>query len=125
MTFVPQAGQNTRIATREATGVLQSILRRDSGEGYDAFLRGLVAAFGASTPTRAELARLERKRRKKGSSRDWKHPRDPDAKIARMKDGGTHLSHRAEHAVDLERGTVVGVTVQEPSAGDTTTMVET
>ena len=70
-------------------------------------------------------ARLDRKRRKKGSNEDWKHPKDPDAKIAKMKDGRTHLAHKAEHAVDLETGAVVGMTVQDASSGDTTTMVET
>ena len=62
-------------------------------------------------PTRAELARLDRKRAKKGSNADWTHPQDPDAKITKMKDGRTHLAHKAEQAVDLETGAVVGVTV--------------
>ena len=111
--------------TLEANAALRSIVRRDTGEGYDAFLHGLAAASGIPTPTRAELARLDRKRRKKGSNEDWKHPKDPDAKIAKMKDGRTHLAHKAEHAVDLETGAVVGMTVQDASSGDTTTMVET
>ena len=85
----------------------------------------MAAASGIPTPTRAELARLDRKRRKKGSNKDWMHPKDPDAKITKMKDGRTHLAHKAEHAVDLESGAVVGVTVQDASAGDTTTMAET
>jgi hypothetical protein len=49
------------------------------------------------TPTRADLARLDRKRKKKGANDDWTHPHDPDAKITRMKDGRTHLAHKAEH----------------------------
>ena len=76
-------------------------------------------------PTRAELARFDRTRPKKGSNDDWMHPQDPDAKITKMKDGRTHVAHKAEHAVDLETGAVVGVTVQDADAGDTTTMVET
>ena len=56
---------------------------------------------------------------------EWTHPQDPDAKITKMKDGRTHLAHTAEHAVDLETGAVVGVTVQDADDGDTTTMVET
>ena len=111
--------------TLEANAALRSIVRRDTGEGYEAFLRGLAAASGIETPTRAELARLDRKRRKKGSNKDWMHPKDPDAKITKMKDGRTHMAHKAEHAVDLESGAVVGVTVQDANAGDTTTMVET
>ena len=111
--------------TLEANAALRSIVRRDSGESYETFLRGLAAASGIPTPTRAELARLDRKRPKKGSNDDWTHPQNPDAKITKMKDGRTRLAHKAEHAVDLETGAVVGVTVQDADAGDTTTMVET
>ena len=111
--------------TPEANAALRSIVRRDSGESYETFLRGLAAASGIPTPTRAELARLDRKRPKKGSNDDWTHPQDPDAKITKMKDGRTRLAHKAEHAVDLETGAVIGVTVQDANAGDTTTMVET
>ena len=111
--------------TLEANAALRSIVRRDTGEGYETFLRGLAEASDIPTPTRAELARLDRKRPKKGSNDEWTHPRDPDAKITRMKDGRTHLAHKAEHAVDLETGAVVGVTVQDADAGDTKTMSET
>ena len=106
--------------TLEANAALRSIVRRDTGEGHEAFLRGLAAASGIPTPTRAELARLDRKRPKKGSNDDWTHPQDPDAKITKMKDGRTHLAHKAEHVVDLETGAVVGVTVQGANVGDTT-----
>ena len=104
---------------------MRSIVRRDTGESYDAFLTRLAEASGLSTPTRAELARFDRTRKKKSSNADWTHPHDPDAKIAKMKDGRTHLAHTAEHAVDLETGAIVGVTVQDASAGDTTTLVDT
>ena len=104
---------------------MRSIVRRDTGESYDAFLTRLAEASGLTTPTRAELARFDRTRKKKGSNADWTHPHDPDAKIAKMKDGRTHLAHTAEHAVDLETGAIVGVTVQDASAGDTTTLVDT
>ena len=60
-----------------------------------------------------------------GSNDDWTHPHDPDAKITKMKDGRTHLAHKAEHAVDLETGAIVGVTVQDADKGDTTTSIET
>jgi transposase len=59
------------------------------------------------------------------SNDDWTHPQDPDAKITKMKDGRTHLAHKAEQAVDLETGAVVGVTVQDADEGDTTTSRET
>ena len=108
--------------TLEANAALQRIVRRDTCEGYDSFLRGMAAASGIPTPTRAELARLDRRRREKGSNKDWTHLKDPDAK---MKDGRTHLAQKAEHAVDRETGAVVTITVQDASAGDTMTMVET
>ena len=111
--------------TLEANAALRSIVRRDTDEGYETFLRGLAAASGIATPTRAELARLDRKRPKKGSNDDWTHPKDPDAKVTKLKDGRTRLAHKAEHAVDLETGAVVGLSVQDADAGDTQTMLET
>ena len=111
--------------TLEANAALRSIVRRDTGEAYEAWLTRLAAASGITTPTRAEWARFDRKRKKKGSNDDWTHPHDPDAKITKMKDGRTHLAHTAEHAADLETGAIVGVTVQDADDGDTTTMVET
>jgi transposase len=109
----------------EANAAMRSIVRRDTGESYQAFLTALAQASGIATPTRAELARLDRKRKKKTSNQDWKYPGDPDAKIAQMKDGRTHLAHKAEHAVDLETGALVAVTLQDADQGDTTTIIET
>ena len=94
--------------TLEANAALRSIVRRDTGESYQDFLTKLAQASGIETPTRADLARIDRKRKKKGSNDDWTHPHDPDAKITKMKDGRTHLAHKAEHAVDLETGAIVG-----------------
>jgi transposase len=111
--------------TLEANAALRSIVRRDSGETYPEFLTRLAQASGIETPTRADLARLDRKRPKKGRNPEWRHPHDPDARITKMKDGRTHLAHKAEHAVDLETGAVVGVTVLGADQGDTTTIAET
>jgi transposase len=111
--------------TLEANAALRSIVRRDSGETYQEFLTKLAQASGIETPTREDLARIDRKRKNKGSNEDWRHPHDPDAKITKMKDGRTHLAHKAEHAVDLETGAVVGVTVQDADKGDTHTGIET
>ena len=111
--------------TLEANAALRSIVRRDTGEGYEEFLTRLAKASGIRTPTRADLARIDRKRKKKGSNDDWMHPHDPDAKVAKMKDGRTHLAHKAEHAIDLETGAIVGVTVQDADEGDTTTIQQT
>ena len=111
--------------TLEANAALRSIVRRDSGETYQDFLTRLAQASGIETPTRADLARLDRKRPKKGRNTEWRHPHDPDARITKMKDGRTHLAHKAEHAVDLETGAIVGVTVQGADQGDTATIAET
>jgi transposase len=111
--------------TLEANAALRSIVRRDTGESYQDFLTKLAQASGIETPTRADLARIDRKRKKKGSNDDWTHPHDPDAKITKMKDGRTHLAHKAEHAVDLATGAIVGVTVQDADDGDAETSIET
>lgn len=111
--------------TLEANAALRSIVRRDTGEGYEAFLTRLAKASGIETPTREDLARLDRKRPKKGSNDDWTHPHDPDARITKMKDGRTHLAHKAEHAVDLKTGAVIAVTIQPADQGDTETIKET
>jgi transposase len=111
--------------TLEANAALRSIVRRDTGEQYDEFLVRLAKESGIETPTREELAKLDRKRKKKGSNEEWQHPHDPDARITKMKDGRTHLAHKAEHAVDMETGAIVAVTVQAADEGDTSTIVET
>ena len=111
--------------TLEANAALRSIVRRDSGETYQEFLTRLAQASGIETPTRADLARLDRTRPKKGRNTDWRHPHDPDARITKMKDGRTHLAHKAEHAVAVETGAIVGVTVQGADQGDTTTIADT
>lgn len=111
--------------TLEANAAMRSIVRRDTGESYQEFLTRLAAASGLKTPTREALARLDRRRKKRTSNKDWKHPFDPDAKITKMKDGRTHLAHKAEHAVDLDSGALVAVTLQGADVGDTTSLVET
>ena len=111
--------------TLEANAALRSIVRRETSATYQEFLTQLAQASGIDTPTREDLARIDRKRPKKGSNDDWTHPLDPDAKITKMKDGRTHLAHKAEHAVDLDTGAVVAVTVQGADEGDAATSVET
>jgi len=111
--------------TLEANAAMRSIVRRDSGENYQDFLVGLAKASGVRTPTKEALVRLDRRRKKKASNDDWMSPSDPDAKIAKLKDGRTHLAHKAEHAVDLDTGAIVAVTVQRADDGDTTTIEKT
>src|SRR5450631_3015264 len=121
--------QGQRIAidatTLEANAAMRSIIRRDTGASYEEFLRGLAKASGIATPSREELARLDRKRKKRTSNKDWRSPADEDARVAKMKDGRTHLAHKAEHAVDLDTGAVVAVTLQGADEGDTTTLDHT
>src|SRR5256886_5241989 len=111
--------------TLEANAAMRSIVRRDTGASYEEFLRGLAKASGIETPTREDLSRLDRKRKKRTSNKEWKSPADGDARIAKMKGGRTHLAHKAEHAVDLDTGAVVAVTLQGADKGDTTTLDET
>src|SRR5467141_644907 len=111
--------------TLEANAAMRSIVRRDTAETYQEFLTRLAKASGIETLTREDLARLDRKRKKKTSNKEWTNPHDPDAKVTKMKDGRTHLAHKAEHAVDLETGAIVAVTLQGADQGDTTTIVET
>lgn len=105
--------------TLEANAALRSIVRRDTGESYTDFLGRLAKASGIETPTRADLAKLDRKRPNKGSNDDWEHPHEPDAQIGKMKDGRTHLLHKSEHAADMESQAVVAVTLPSGREGDT------
>src|SRR5262245_8914064 len=111
--------------TLEANAALKSIVRRDNGQSYNDYLKELAQAAGMENPTREQLARLDRKRKKKGSNQEWMSPSDPDARITKMKDGRTHLAHKAEHAVDLTSGALLAVTLQPANEGDTTTIYKT
>lgn len=111
--------------TLESNAALRSIVRRDTGEGYNEFLEGLAKASGIETPTRQDLAKLDRKRTQKGSNDDWFNPHDPDAEITKMKDGSTHLAHKDEHAVDLDTGAVLAVTIHGGAEGDTRSVTRT
>jgi transposase len=108
--------------TLEANAAMKSIVRRDDGRSYEEFLTDLAKTSGIETPTREDLARIDRKRKKKGSNADWYNPHDPDAKITKMKDGRTHLGHKEEHAVDMDTGAIVAVTLQGANQGDTSTL---
>ena len=111
--------------TLEANAAMRSIVRRDTGETYQEYLTRLAKASGVRTPTRQALVRLDRRRRKKGANAEWASPADPDARITKMKDGRTQLSHKAEQAVDMETGAIVTVTIDGADQGDTTTIRET
>ena len=113
-------------STMEANAALRNIVRRDNGEGYREMLERLARESGVETPTAENLARLDRKRKgKKLSNTDWVSKSDPEAKIAKMKDGTTHLAYKPEHAVDLDTGAVVAAELHPADEGDTTTLSKT
>jgi transposase len=111
--------------TLEANAAMRSIVRRSTGQSYEAFVTALAEAEGIVEPSREQLARFDRKRKKTTSNRDWKHPHDPDSRVAKMKDGRTHLAHKAEHAVDLDTGALLAVRLPAADQGDTTTLPDT
>jgi len=113
-------------STMEANAALRSIVRRDTGETYRDMLTRMAQESGIKTPSAEDLARFDKKRKgKKLSNEDWKSKTDADAKIARMKDGTTHLAYKPEHAVDLDTGVIVAAPIHEADNGDTTTLGET
>jgi transposase len=118
------SGKNVGVdaTTLEANAALKSIVRRDNGVGYDAHVTELMKQEGIEEPTPAQRQRYDRKRKKSLSNREWVNPHDREARITRMKDGRTHLAYKAEHAVDLDTGALVAVTVQPGDRGDTASL---
>lgn len=113
-------------STMEANAALKTIVRRDTGEDYDAMLKRLAAQSGIETPTKADLIRFDRKRKGKTlSNKDWESPVDPDARITKLKDGRTHLAHKPEHVVDLDSRAIVAVKIHHADKGDTEIMHDT
>src|ERR687884_1462705 len=110
-------------STLEANAALRQIVRRDTGEGYREMLERMAEASGIATPTAEDLVRLDRQRKGKTlSNEDWVSPTDPEARIARMKDGTTRLAYKPEHAVDLDTGAIVAAEIHSADEGDTTTL---
>ncbi len=98
--------------TLEANAAMKSIVRKDTGEDWKQYLRGLARAEGIQNPTEEDLRRLDRGRKdKKVSNAHWESPIDRDSRIAKMKDGRTHLAYKAEHAVDVVSEAIVATTV--------------
>lgn len=108
--------------TLEANAAMKSIVRRDTGESYMAYLKRLAEAEGIDAKDAAALLRMDRKRKKKTSNEDWKSPSDEEAEITKLKDGRTALAYKAENAVDMETGAIVAVTTHGGAAADTTTV---
>ena len=111
--------------TLEANAAMKSIVRRDTGESYTAYLKRLAEADGMETKDAAALLRMDRKRTKRTSNEDWESPSDGEAEITKLKDGRTALAYKAENAVDMETGAIMAVTTHGGAAADTTTVQET
>ena len=110
-------------STMEANAALRAIVRRDRGEGYREMLNRLAKESGIATPTADDLIRLDRNRQgKRLSNQDWTSPTDPQAKIAKLKDGRTRLAYKPEHAVDLDTGAIVAAEIHPANQGDTKTL---
>jgi transposase len=113
-------------STMEADAALRAIVRRADGATYREMLERLAEESGIATPTAEDLVRLDRKRKgKRLSNAEWASPSDPEARIAKLKDGRTHLAYKPEHAVDLDTGAIVAAEVHAADEGDTATLPET
>jgi transposase len=110
--------------TLEANAAMRAIVRTDTGEGYKAYLKRLATEAGIENPTDEDLRRFDRKRKKKASNEEWTSATDGDSRIAKMKDGRTHLAYKAEHAVDLDSGLVLSAAVHPADRGDAATLVD-
>jgi transposase len=109
----------------EADAAMKSIVRRDNGEDWKTYLRGLAAEAGLANPTDEELRRFDKNRKgKKVSNDDWQSPNDPESRIARMKDGTTHPAYKAEHVVDLDTDLVLAAVIYQANRADTETLAE-
>jgi transposase len=88
--------------TLEANAAMKSMVRRVSGEKWMKYLRRLAQGEGMENPSDEDLRRFDRKRKnKKVGNAEWASPIDPDSRIMQLKDGRTHFSYKAEHAIDM------------------------
>jgi IS5 family transposase len=110
----------------EANAAMKTIVRRDNGDDWNAYLTKLAAEAGLENPTDEELRKFDQGRKgKKVSNQEWVSSTDPDSRIARMKDGTTHLAYKSEHAVDLASDLIVAATVHTADQGDSQTLADT
>ena len=113
-------------STMEANAAMKSIVRRDTGETYQEMLERLAEESGIETPSRAELIASDRKRKgRKTANKDWQSATDEEARIARLKDGRTHMACKPGHVADLESGAVVSAVIHPADQGGTTTVATT
>ena len=108
--------------TLEANAALRSIVRKDTGEEYQAYLKRLLTEQGVENPTDEDVRRFDKDRKKKGSNEEWQSPVDPDSRITKMKDRRTHLAYKAEHVVDLDSEFVLAAPIYEADQSDPATL---
>jgi transposase len=110
--------------TLEANAAMRNIVRKDTGQDWNQYVKGLMAAEGIENPTDEEVRRFDQKRQdKKVSNQEWESPTDPDSRIAKMKDGRTHLAYKLEHTVDLDSEFVLAASVQPADQADSATLM--
>lgn len=111
--------------TLEANAAMKSIVRKETGEDWKAYLRRLAEEAGIKDPTDEDLRRFDKKRKdKKVSNTEWHSPSDPDSRIVKMKDGRTHLAYKAEHVVDLETDLVLTAEIYPATETDSETILK-
>jgi transposase len=111
--------------TLEANAAMKAIVRKDTGEDWQEYLKRLAEEDGIENPTAEDLRRFDKQRKdKKVSNEEWESPTDPDSRIAKMKDGTTHLAYKAEHVVDLETDLVLSATITPANHGDAETLCD-
>jgi transposase len=111
--------------TLEANAAMKSIIRRDNGDDYRAYLTKLAAEAGIADPTDEDLRRFDKHRPdKKVSNDDWVSTSDPESRITKMKDGTTHLAYKAEHVMDVESEFLLAATVHGGDAADVDTLCD-
>jgi len=108
--------------TLEANAAMKSLVRRDTGDDWKAYVRKLAAAEGIENPSDEELRNFDKKRKKKTSNKDWESTTDPDSRVTKMKDGRTHLAYKAEHALDVESELLVAAVVYRADDADPETL---
>ena len=108
----------------ETDAAMKSIVRRDTGENWNEYLRRLMKEReGVETPTDEELRRFDKRRKDKlASNEEWVPKTDLDSRITKMKDGTTHLAYKAEHVVDLGTELIVATSICHADEGDADTI---
>ena len=111
--------------TLEANAAMKSLVRRETGEDWKTYIRGLMKEEGIEDPSDEDVRRFDSKRKKKTSNKEWMSSTDPDSRVTKMKDKRTHLAYKAEHAVDVDSGLIVAAVVYRADESDAQTVTTT